>query len=154
MFQFPGRALFLGHLLEGFLQQFPEGGHGGDEGALHSGVWALHGRAEADDVEVRIFAEDDRALQSGMVHLDDAVGAVLLFVDAEQQVEQGRVGVGVPSAVASRGLDLHASHVEAAGEGVDDVSLHVFAAGACENLDGSASVGDVDDGEVGAGLHH
>ena len=52
-------SLFLRNVLEGLLQQRPEGLDGGDEGALSGGVGRLHRGAEADDIEMGILAEDN-----------------------------------------------------------------------------------------------
>ena len=63
--------------------------HGLDECALGGGVGRLHGGSEGDDVEVGVLAQDDGALESGMVDLYDAVLAEELLVLLEQQMEDG-----------------------------------------------------------------
>ena len=103
---------------------------------------------------MRVLAEDDRALQSGVVYLDDAVLAKQLLVLLQQQVQDLAVGVRVPTAVAAGGLHLHAGHEEAAGQRVNHVVLHVLAAAAGQNLDGRLALGNVDDGQVARCLHH
>ena len=67
------QQLLLWHVFECLLQQFPEGSHGLDEGALGSGVWRLHRGTEGYNVQMWILTQYDRALQTGVVHLNDAV---------------------------------------------------------------------------------
>ena len=74
------KGLLCGNLFEGLLEKFPEGGHRGDESTFGGGMGALHSRTEGHHVEVGIFAQDDGALQSGMIYLDDAVLAVQFLV--------------------------------------------------------------------------
>ena len=64
---------FPGNILEGLFQQFPEGYYRLDECTLLRGVRRLHRRTETHDVQPRILTQDDRALQTGVVHLNDAV---------------------------------------------------------------------------------
>ena len=47
------------HILEGLLQQLPEGLDGLDEGTLGGGVGRLHRGTEADDIEPGVLAQDD-----------------------------------------------------------------------------------------------
>ena len=120
--------LFRGYLLQCFLQEGPERCGGSDEGALRGGVWAAERRAETYHIEVRILAQDDRALQSGVVYLYDAVLAIEFFVNLQQQVEYLRVGVGVPSSIASREFYFHPCHREAALEHCGYIVLRALAA--------------------------
>ena len=67
------RFLLLRNILKRFLQQLPERLDRLDESTLRSGVGRLHRGAETHHIEVRILAEDNGTLQSGMVYLDDAI---------------------------------------------------------------------------------
>ena len=73
--------------LECFLQQCPERLGGCPQCTLGGGVRAAKRRTETHHIEMRILAQDDRALQSGMVYLHYAVLAVQFLVNAEQEVE-------------------------------------------------------------------
>ena len=79
--------LFHGNVLECFLQQGPERIYRWDVCALDGGVGRLHRRSERHHVEVRIFAENDRAFESCVVNLYDAVLVEQFFVFFQQQVE-------------------------------------------------------------------
>ena len=59
---------------------------------------------------MRILAEDDRTLKTGMVDLNDSVLTVLLLVYTHQFGEKRTVGIGIPTAIAACGLNLHACH--------------------------------------------
>ena len=81
--------LFLhGSLLEGLDEQFPEGLCCGDVGTLDGGVRAAQRGSEAHDVHVRVLAQDDGALQTGMVNLYDAIFVEELLVQVEQHVHR------------------------------------------------------------------
>ena len=83
----PRHRLFLRNILERFLQQLPERSDRLDEGTLGGGVRRLHRGAEAHHVEVWILTEDDRALQSGVVYLDDTVLAKQILILLQQQMQ-------------------------------------------------------------------
>ena len=103
---------------------------------------------------MRILTQDHRALQTGVVHLDDAVLAVQLLVDLQQQVQNLGVGIRIPAAVRAGRFHLHACHVEAALQRVHDHHLHVLAARAGQHLQRCLATLDVDDGQVARCLHH
>ncbi len=88
-FSFPHYFIlsFFRDILEGFLQERPEGLDSGDEGTLGSGVGRFHRRSEAYYVEVRLLAEDDGTLQSGMVYLYDTVLTEEVLVLFKQEVQ-------------------------------------------------------------------
>ena len=106
--------LFLhGSLLEGLDEQFPEGLGCGDVGTLDGGVRAAQRGTETNDVHVRVLAQDDGALQTGVVHLDDAVLLKQFLVQVEQHVQGLAVGVGIAADVVTAGLNLEVGEVEA-----------------------------------------
>ena len=72
---------------------------------------------------MRILAQDDRALQSGMNSLNLAVYTILLFVNLEYMLQDVALWVWIPAAIASAKLYLHASHREAALHHGGDVLL-------------------------------
>ena len=109
---------------------------------------------EAHHVHVRVLAQDDRALQTGVINLDDAFLLEQLLVQVEQHVQGLAVGVGIPADVVTAGLYLEVGEVEAGLEHLHDVVLHVLTGRAGQNLHGGLAVLDVDDGEVGGGLYH
>ena len=94
MILFLVQVLFLVNNLQGFLEKFPEWGHGVDEATLRGGVRAAECWSERYHIHAWIFAEYDGALQSGMVYLYQSLLAVLLLVDCLQQVQYGAVRVG------------------------------------------------------------
>ena len=88
-----------GLFLEGLDEQTPEGLCCGDVGTLDGGVRAAQGGTEAHDIHVRVLAQDDGALQTGMVNLYDALLVEELLVQVEQHVQGLAVGVGIPADV-------------------------------------------------------
>lgn len=105
--------LLLGDFLESLCQQRPELACRGPVGALARCVGRQQRRAERADVEAGILGEDDAALQSCVNHLHLRLVAEQVVVDFAHALDEFAVGVGVPSAVSSAELNLHASHVEA-----------------------------------------
>ena len=79
--------LFRWYLLESLLQQCPERSGGGYESTLCCGVWTAKGRTETDHIEVWILAQNNRALQSGMVNLNDTILTVEFFINLQEQVQ-------------------------------------------------------------------
>ena len=108
------------------LEQFPERSYCRDEATLCCGVRRTHCRTERNHVEVRIFAQDNRAFQSCMVNLLDCVlieqFALVLF----EQLEYLAVGVGVPTAILSAHLNLHACHRECRLQSCGNVVAHAL----------------------------
>ena len=101
-----------------------------------------------------VLAQDDRALQAGVIHLHDAVLTKEFLVDVEEHVQSLAVGVGIPANVVAAGLHLEVGEVEAGHEHLHDVVLHVLTSRAGENLHSCLAVLNVDDGEVARSLHH
>ena len=145
--------LLLRYIFKCLLQQLPEGGYRLDEGTLCSGVRRLHRRSEADDVEPGVLAQNDRALQSCMIHLDDTILAKQLLVLLQQEVQNLRIRIGIPSAIATSCFHLHARHIETALEHGHHKVFHILTTGACQDLNGSLTLTDIDDGEVAGGLY-
>ena len=140
--------LLLWNLLEYCCQQFPERLCCSDLETLVDGVGAAERRTERDYLHVGVLLQDHRALQSGMIHDDRSVLAVLLFVDFAKQLRQRAVGIRVPTTIRTRELYLHASHREHALQLCSDVHLHILTAGASQDLDGGLPLTNRDDGEV------
>ena len=119
-------SFLYGSFLEGLDEQTPEGLCCGDVGTLDGGVRAAQGGTEAHDIHVRVFAQDDGALETCVVNLYDALLVEELLVQVEQHVQGLAVGVGIPADVVTAGLYLEASQVEAGHQHLDDVVLHVL----------------------------
>ena len=79
--------LFRWYFFQCLLQQCPERSGGGYESTLCCGVWTAKGRTETDHIEVWILAQNNRALQSGMVHLNDAILSFECFIHLQEQVQ-------------------------------------------------------------------
>ena len=109
-----GGLLFCRNLLQSLFQQFPERSHGRNEATLGCCVRTAQCRTERHHIEVRILAEDDRTLQSGVVNLYNSVFTVQLLIHLKHQVQNLTIWVRVPSTVASCGLNLHSCHIETA----------------------------------------
>ena len=89
-----------------------------------------------------------------MINLDNTVGAEEFLVFLEQQVQDLAIRIRIPSAIATVGLHLHASHIETALQHVHDIVFHVLTTGSWKDLDQCLAFTDVDDSEVRARLHH
>ena len=120
------RCLFSWDFLQCLQQQVPEWLGCCNLETLCSCVRAADGRAEADNVEMRILAEDNGALKASMVNLYDSLLAVELFVNLLQEVQDFAVWVRIPTAIASAQFCLHAHHVETALDLIDNVVFHVL----------------------------
>ena len=120
--------LFLRNIFKGFLEQLPEGLYGSDEGALSRSVRRFHRRTKADHIEVRILTQNDGALQTSVIYLDDTISIEEFLVLFQQQVQDGRLGVGVPATIRTGSLYLHTSHVETSLDCLHDIILHVLTA--------------------------
>ena len=83
-----------------------------------------------------------------MIYLDDTVLAKQLLVFLQQQVQNLRVGIGIPAAIASCCLHFHACHRETALQGLHDIVLHILATRAGQDLDTGLATFDVDDSQV------
>ena len=103
---------------------------------------------------MRILAQDDRALKTGMIYLHESVLTVLLLVDTHEFGEKRTVGIRIPTTIAARRLHLHTCHREATGYHCGDIILHVFARTAGEEFDDCLASLDVDDGEVAGCLNN
>ena len=117
---------FLGYLGEHLLDEVPEGGYATDLTSLLGCVGTEQGGTHGEYVEVGVLGHDDGALQSGVYALHLAVLAVLLLVHLEHMLQYLTVGVGVPATVVAAGRHLHAGHGEAALAHGGDVGLVVL----------------------------
>ena len=84
-------------------------------------------RSERHDIEVRILAQNDGALQSGMVDNDVCLLTEEFLILSRDEVEYLTLRVRIPSAVVAGCLHAHSSHIERALQRGDDVLLVALA---------------------------
>ena len=80
--------LFHRYIGKRFLQQRPERIYRLDERTLRRGMGRFHRGAEADDIEPGVLAENDRALQTRVIYLYDALTSEEFLVFLQQQVQE------------------------------------------------------------------
>lgn len=90
-------AIYFSDLLQRCGEQLPERFGGIDLEALARGMGREEGRSETHHIHARILAEDDGALQSGVVSLYRSLFACLLLVDLFEQIENLAVEDSDPS---------------------------------------------------------
>ena len=127
------------------------GGRNGE--TLLRRVNAVHLRADGDHVEVRVFLEEESALQSGMDSQHFGFGLEEVDIGFSDHLQERRVGVGCPARVAVAVRHFIASERKGLLHRPFEMMLGRLDRGPLRSIDLYITLPHLDGGEVGGGLY-
>ena len=133
-------------------EELPEFLGGGDAGTFFFGVGLVDVGAKRDHVETGVGFGDDAALESGMAGANFDLMIEEVAIEGAHYFEDWRGSTGAPTGVTGIVLNLGADQVEGGCEGVGDILFAGVDGTALETAAVEASVGDVDEREIGRGF--
>ena len=100
----------LWNLLQRLGKELPELRNGWDVSTFTCGMWRADGWTEAHDVELWIFAEDNRALKTCVANLYGRLCIEEILVNLAHQGYHRTVRIWIPASIVAVGLNLHTHH--------------------------------------------